>query len=682
MKEKPKEEKYLRELRNIGIIAHIDAGKTTLTERMLFYAKRIHRMGEVHDGNATMDYLPEEQERGITISSACSSFSWEGKTVNLIDTPGHVDFTVEVDRSLRVLDGAVGVFCAVGGVEPQSETVWRQSKKYHVPKLAFVNKMDRPGADFWTVLESMREKLGVVPLPLFVPLGQGAEFRGVIDLFAREKLLFDAETQGNVISRLALDDDEAALAETWRDKAVEILADRDEVILESYLAGESVPVERLDACIRAATLDESIVPVFVGSALRNAGVQTLMDGIVKYLPSPLDVPLPKGVDPENGEPRSFPLSSRSPLSALCFKISMETGRKLAFLRVYTGQLEAGDLVYNSTQGIEERAARLFVLHAGRRERVDVAKAGQIVAAAGMRATRTADTLCRKDSSILLERIEEYKPVISLGLEARNAEEEEKLEEALDRLLQEDPTLFLERNEDTEQLILSGMGELHLEVIIERLRREQGIDFRAGKPQVVYQETIIRKADAEVEVDRLLGEETHYGRVRVEIEPLRRDGGVEVVLAVDRETLPRGFAEAALSGAQDALQSGVVKGYPMQDVRALVTEVEAGHPKGTDLGTRMASMAAVKKALAQAGPVLMEPIMWLEIFVPDEFVGECIGLLGAKGAKIENMFDRGGQKTIQALTPLRKMFGFSTEIRSATQGRAGMTMRFDRFDVLA
>ncbi len=670
----------LEKIRNIGIIAHIDAGKTTLTERILYYTQKIHRMGEVHEGTATMDFLPEEQERGITIASAFTSCLWRGKNINIIDTPGHVDFTVEVDRALRVLDGAVAVFCAVGGVEPQSETVWRQSTRYHIPKLAFINKMDRPGADFEGVLEAMRHKLDTVPVPVQVPLGEGDDFKAVLDVISGQKLVFENQSLGKTIERLDPDNEEQELTARWRGVLVENLADHDDEIMEDFLEGQDIPPEKLLAAIRKATLDLKAVPVLAGTALKNIGVQPLMDAICEFLPSPWDVPQIQGMDPKTHKSRSFPVQSKAPLSALVFKVSMETGRKLVFLRIYSGRIKAGETVFNSAQGIQERVARLFTVHAKHREKLEQAEAGEIVAAAGMKDARTGDTICSEKEPILLEKISDYVPVISLALEPRNSQEEEKLTFALDRMLQEDPTLFFERDPETDQIIVSGMGELHLDVVLHRIRREHGVDFRAGKPQVVHQETISEKARGHGEYARDLGEEFHYGWVEVQLEPRPRSQGNRISMEVDYETWSQAWLDAVYEGVEDALQAGEMQGFPITDVHVRVKKLQSA--KGADsIGFRLAAVHAVKHAMSQAGPVLLEPIMSLEIHTPADFVGECINLLGAKSARVENMFDRGDQKIIHSLAPLRKMFGFSTDLRSATQGRAGFTMKFHSFDIM-
>ena len=672
--------KALGNLRNIGIIAHIDAGKTTLTERILYYSGKIHRIGEVHEGTATMDYMPEEQERGITITSAVTSCVWDPCIINIIDTPGHVDFTIEVERSLRVLDGAVGVFCGVSGVEPQSETVWRQSEAYHVPKLAFVNKMDRLGADFEAVVESIRTRLNANPVPVQYPDGEGADFRAVFDLVEMRRLVFDASCNGERYEAVPMTDEEADRLSPWREKLIEAVGDADEEILDLYLGGEDVPADRIRAALRKLTLERRIVPVLVGSALKNIGVQPVMDAACQYLPSPLEVPPATGIDPATKEKRFFEVSHKEPLSALVFKVAMDSGRKQAFIRIYSGRIDAGDAVYNITQDTDERVARLFRLHAGRREKLDSAFAGDLVAAAGMKDARTGDTLCSRQAPILLEQIANYKPVISLAIEPRNSEESDKLDEVLDKYLMEDPTLELQHDEDTGQIILSGMGELHLEVILERLNREYKLTPRTGKPQVVYQETVAAKGAGDGVFDRELGEDQHFGGVSLTVEPRDRGKGRDIVFEVDPDQWPAAWLEAVDEGISDGLQSGVVRGYPVQDVRVRVRSLER-RDDSTPVGYRMASAMALKQALAKADPKLMEPIMWVEISVPEEFTGEVVGLLGAKGAKIENMLDRTGLKVVQGLAPLGKLFGFSTDLRSATQGRAGFVMKFSRFDVM-
>ncbi|NDY55896.1 elongation factor G [Desulfovibrio sulfodismutans] len=671
----------LSTIRNIGIIAHIDAGKTTLTERILYYSGKIHRMGEVHEGTATMDFMPEEQERGITIASACTTCPWRGHRINIIDTPGHVDFTIEVERSLRVLDGAVGVFCAVAGVEPQSETVWRQSEGYGVPKLAFVNKMDRLGADFSAAVTAMRTILKAPAVPVQIPLGAGQDFSGIIDLVTMEKLHFDPSSQGEHYDRLPLSESETALAAPWREAMVEAACEYDESLMDDYLGGVEPSQDRLRAAIRTATLARGMVPVLCGSALRNAGVQPLMDAVCDYLPSPEDRDGAVGTEPATGQEKSFPPSAAAPLAALVFKVSMETGRRHVFVRVFSGRLTAGEEVRNVTQGENERPARLFTMHASHREKIDSAVAGDIVLASGMRFAKTGDTLCHAADPILLESIAGYKPVISLALEPRNVEESDRLKEVLGKLLQEDPTLALEHDQETDQIILSGMGELHLEVVLERVRREYGLSPRSGNPQVVYQETVAGEGVGEAEFSRELAEKEHYGQVSLRVSPLPREAGRDIGFSIDRTGYSPAWLEAVAEGLEDGLQTGVLRGYPVQDVRVRVEGLQTLDGKSSAVGYRMAAHQALKNALAAADPRLLEPIMFLEISVPDQFVGDVAGLLGSSGAKIENMFDRAGQKIVQALAPLRRLFGFSTKLRSATQGRAGMVMKFSKFDVL-
>ncbi|MGE4536418.1 MAG: elongation factor G [Desulfovibrio sp.] len=672
----------LQSLRNIGIIAHIDAGKTTLTERILFYTGKIHRMGEVHDGTATMDFMPEEQERGITITSACTTCAWNNAVINIIDTPGHVDFTIEVQRSLRVLDGVVGVFCAVAGVEPQSETVWRQSVAYGVPKLACVNKLDRLGADFEAVLAAMREKLGANPVAVTIPVGQGAELAGLIDLIGMERLDFDQASQGGEITRRALSPQEADMAAPWREALVEAACEHDEGLMEAYLSGEPIDRAVLMAALRAGTLSHALVPVYAASALKNIGVQPLLDGLLAFLPSPLDRGEVTGLDPRTKSEKRFAPDPAAPLSALAFKVSMETGRKQVFARIYSGRLEAGKDVYNATRDCIERPARLFRLHAGHREKLESAGPGEIVAVAGLRQTVTGDTLCDQGDPIVLESIAGYKPVISLALEPRNAEESDRLKEVLDKLLQEDPTLTLVHDADTDQLILSGMGELHLDVVLERVRREYGVSPRAGKPQVVYQETVTTQGVGDGLFDRELGDKRQHGQVTLAVSPLPRGAGRDIAFAIDTQPYPQAWITAMEEGLADGLQSGPIKGYPVQDVRVRVTGIGTVEGVTSAVGCRLAASQALKAALTAAKPALLEPIMELEISVPDAFVGDVVGLLGSKGAKIENMVDRGGHKLVESLAALRQMFGFSTELRSATQGRAAMTMRFSKFDLLA
>lgn len=672
---------YLKNLRNIGIIAHIDAGKTTLTERILYYTDKIYRMGEVHEGTATMDFMPEEQERGITIASACTSCEWNGGVINIIDTPGHVDFTIEVERSLRVLDGAVGVFCAVGGVEPQSETVWRQSEKFNVPKIALINKMDRLGANFVAVLDSMKERLHASPLILVVPLGEGDEFSGLADVLTLERLDFDQASEGREYTRTSLEGAELSFVEEWREKALETLADIDDSIMELYLGGEDVPIPQIKECIRKATLELAITPVFCGSALRNAGVQCVLDGVFDYLPAPVNVPAPKAIIPETGKSEGLVVSPDAPLAALAFKVYMDEGRKMVLARIYSGTLRSGEAVHNSTQRKKEKPSRLYRLHASHREQVDEARAGEIVALAGMKFAKTGDSLVTEEFPYLLENITGYRPVISRALEPANSEEADKLDEVLEKLLLEDPTLQYAQSPETGQRVLSGMGELHLEVIVDRLRREYHVAPRVGNPQVVYQETVTAFGSGVEEFDRELGDKRHYGYVSLSVAPRERGSGNVVRFAFDVSEWSETWVDAVEQGVQDGLQCGVIKGYPVQDVEVSIQEIKRSE-HSSEPGYRMAAGMALNAALENAKPELLEPIMDVEISVPDENVGDAISLLGAKGAKVENLFDRAGLKMVQALAPMCSLFGFSTDLRSATQGRAGLVIQFLRFDSLS
>ncbi|PTN38049.1 elongation factor G [Desulfonatronum sp. SC1] len=671
-------------VRNIGIIAHIDAGKTTVTERILYFSGAIHRMGEVHEGNATMDYLPEEQERGITITSACTTTQWHEYILNIIDTPGHVDFTIEVERSLRVLDGAVGVFCAVGGVEPQSETVWRQSEKFGVPKLAFINKLDRLGADFAAVLEDMRSKLRTTPLPLQIPDGQGQDFKGVIDLLRMRFLSFPPEDKGanGQWQEAELTAEQELAAQPWREQILEKVAEQDDALLEAYLSGLPMDLDAIQAVIRHATLKGALVPVLCGSALKNAGIQPLLDAICFYLPSPEDAPAAKGVHPVSHDSVSLSADPGGPLAALVFKITIEAGRRLAYTRVYSGTLAEGEQIRNVTQGQDERIAHIYRMHADKKQRLDSAQAGLIVALAGCKVTRTGDTLATLNSPVLLEQITAYQPVISLALEPKTQADAKKLSEALQFFLLQDPTLFLSQDEETDQLILSGMGELHLDVVLERMHREYGVSPRTGNPQVLHQETILKPAEGQAVFERELAKIPHFGAVRIAVAPRDRDTGNAVRWTMDIQGWPETWIKAVEQGVADGLQSGVAKGYPVQDVLVEIVHLERRDGESSPVGYQMAAAQALKQALNEAGPVLLEPIMDIEMTVPDEFVGEVIGLFNSRGGRVGNMFDRSGAKVITGRAPMRQLFGFSTALRSASQGRAGFTMRFARFDALA
>lgn len=671
-------------LRNIGIIAHIDAGKTTLTERILFYTRKIHRMGEVHEGTATMDFMPEEQERGITITSACTTCHWKDRVINIIDTPGHVDFTIEVERCLRVLDGAVGVFCAVAGVEPQSETVWRQSEQFGVPKLAFVNKMDRPGADFDRTVQAIRTRLGANAVPVTIPVGSGADFSGVIDLIRAKVLSFSEDDEGMTVSESA---PEGALKEACskaRDHMLESLADVDDVFMEKYLEG-SVTEDDIRSAMRRAVLARTFTPVLAGSALGNKGVQPLLDAICDFLPSPCDLPPVKGFDAK-GKSVSVPLTEDGPFVGLVFKVVMEDGRKTAFLRAYSGRFDEGDSLTNVNRGKDDRVGRIYRLHADHREQLKSASAGDIVAVVGLRSAHTGETYA-KGIDVRLEAIESYAPVITLALEPRNADEGKVLDEALARYTEEDPTLLSHFDEETGMRTISGMGELHLDVTLERMRREYHISPRVGAPEVIMRETITGTGEGDCVFDRELGKVQHFGHVSVSVAPRPRGAGNTVkpgsFLPEDKiaaaKIIQKELLTAALEGATDALQSGDLTGYPVVDVAVTITGIERRDGVASEPGCRMAAAQALKQALAAASPVILEPVMNVTISCPEAELGSAISLFGTLGGKIDEMEDNSGQKVVHGTASLRKLFGFSTKLRSATQGRAGLVMSFSRFD---
>ncbi|WP_077073400.1 elongation factor G [Mailhella massiliensis] len=673
----------MKQLRNIGIIAHIDAGKTTLSERILFYTRKIHRMGEVHDGTATMDFMPEEQERGITIAAAASTCRWKDWTLNLIDTPGHVDFTIEVERSLRVLDGAVGVFCAVGGVEPQSETVWRQSESFGVPKIAFVNKMDRVGANFSAVVDALHERLGATPAAVTVPLGEGPEFHAVADVIALKKLVFDEDSQGRTMEELPLEGEERDFALLWREKTLETLGENDDAFMELYLE-ENFSEEDIHAALKRATLARRVTPVLAGSALKNAGVQPLLDAVGRYLPSPLDVPAPHGTSVDGTEEKVLDIGPKAPFCALVFKVLMEGGRKTSLVRLYSGTLKEGDVVRNTAQNKEERVSRMFRMDADQQEQIAEASSGDIVAVLGLRAARTGDTIAAPGLDMLLENLESVRPVISMALEPRNADEGKTLDEALARYSAEDPTLGVTQDEDSGDRIISGMGELHLDVVLERMRREYGISPRAGQPQVVARETVRVSGEGHGMFDRELGTVHHFGEVVLTMAPAGRDAGNRVELAPAlahpadaKEALPKALVDEVLQGISDSLLSGPQTGYPVQDVNITVTAIRKDG--ATAAGCRMAASMAVRDAMEKARATVLEPIMNVEIIAPEEALGASISLFQNCGGKIEELGERGGMRYLSGMAPMRRLFGFSTALRSATQGRAGFTMRFKHYD---
>lgn len=669
----------IQQIRNIGIIAHIDAGKTTVTERVLYYTGRSHKIGEVHDGEAVMDWMPDEQERGITITSAVTACPWNNHEIHIIDTPGHVDFTIEVERSLRVLDGAVGVFCAVGGVEPQSETVWRQADKYKVPKLAFVNKLDRIGADFFGTVESMKTRLNANPLILQLPYGTEDALVGVIDLIDMRAIVWDDDTLGATFGDEEIPGEMLAQARQYRDQMLETLADVDDDIMEAYLGEEPIEKNVLLGAIRKATIDLKIVPVLCGSALKNKGVQLLLDAIVAFLPSPTDLPPMRGIHPETGEDVACPSMENKPLAALIFKVAMVEGRKLSFVRVYSGRLETGKDVYNPFRKRKEKVSRLLRIHANKRERINVAGAGHIVGVVGLKLSSTGETLCTSEHPVLLENIEVYEPVISVAVEPKTHSDMDRLQEVLEKFMAEDPTLTVRQDEDTGQMILSGMGELHLEVVISRMQREFNTQVNVGNPQVVYRETIEQAAEGEAVFDREVAGQRHYGEVRVRLTPLARGTGNRFVSKVDGTVIPANFITAVEKGVMESLTSGTLMGYPVLDVEATVIGGGFKESLGTELAFQVSAAIACKEALDAAGAYLLDPIMQAEILVPEEFMGDVIGDLNARSGKIEAINPRLGIQEIRATVPLAKMFGYSTSLRSATQGRGTFSMKFLHFD---
>ena len=675
------ERKRLQRTRNIGIIAHIDAGKTTVTERILYYTGKSHKMGEVHDGEAVMDWMEQEQERGITITSAVTACLWRDHELHLIDTPGHVDFTIEVERSLRVLDGAIGVFCAVGGVEPQSETVWHQADKYRIPKIAFVNKMDRLGADFAGTVRQMREKLGARPVVLQLPLGIETEFAGVIDLVRMEAVHWDDRTLGVLYESSEIPSGYHDEARAGRERLLEALAEFDDGIMERYLSDLPLGPEHLLPVIRQATLALKAVPVLCGSALRNKGIQRLLDAIVDFLPSPLDVPPVVGYHPKTGDEESRKSSDSEPFAGLAFKIQMDQGRKLTYVRVYSGTVRTGSDVFNTNKGETEKVGRIFQMHANKRERRSEASAGEIVALVGLKRTTTGDTVCDPEYPILLERMEFFEPVISIAMEPRTRADEERTAQALEKLAEEDPTFRHHQDPDTGQTIVSGMGELHLEILVDRLLREYSVQVNVGKPQVVYRETITKAVEAEGMFDREIAGAHHYGRVELHLEPRARGKGNVFRDLVRDGSIGRAFMPAVEQGVMEGLESGVLAGYPVVDVEVAAIRGSFREQSASELAFKVAASTALQEGLRQGEPQLLEPIMAVEVIVPEEFTGEVINDLNMRKGKIEGIFTKRAVKIVRATVPLSHMFGYSTALRSASQGRATFTMQFSHYDSL-
>ena len=669
----------LERTRNIGIMAHIDAGKTTTTERILFYTGKTHKLGEVHEGAATMDWMEEEQERGITITSAATTCYWKDHRINIIDTPGHVDFTVEVERSLRVLDGSVTVFCAKGGVEPQSETVWRQADKYHVPRMAYVNKMDITGANFFRVIDMMKERLHTNPLPIQLPIGKEMTFRGIIDLVNMEADVY-YDVDGKDVRVEPIPEDMKELAQQYRDELVEKVAETDDTLMEKYLEGEELTVEEIKGAIRKATIANQVVPVCCGSSYRNKGVQKLLDAVVDYMPAPTDIPDVTGVDPTTGEEDSRKADDNAPFSALAFKIMTDPFvGKLCYFRVYSGTVNAGDIVYNSTKGKRERLGRVLMMHANDRTDIETCYTGDIAAAIGVKNTTTGDTFCDEKHPIILESMEFPEPVIRVAIEPKTRAGQEKMGIALAKLAEEDPTFRTWTDEETGQTIIAGMGELHLQIIVERMLREFKVEANIGKPQVAYKETIRKKVDQETKYKRQSGGSGQYGHVKITIEPNEPGKGYEFVNAVVGGSIPKEFIPAVDAGIQGAMQSGVLAGYNVVDVKVTLYDGSYHEVDSSEMAFKIAGSMAFKEAMRKADPVLTEPVMKVVTIVPEEYMGDVIGDFNSRRGQILTMeAASGGVEEITAHVPLSNMFGYATDLRSKTQGRGIYSMEPSHF----
>jgi len=661
-------------------MAHIDAGKTTTTERILYYTGVTYKIGEVHEGTATMDWMEQEKERGITITSAATTCSWRDTRINIIDTPGHVDFTIEVERSLRVLDGAVAVFCSVGGVEPQSETVWRQANKYKVPRIAFINKMDRVGADFFRVVGMIVDRLKARPVVMQLPIGKEDTFKGVIDLVINKGIVWDEETLGAKYRVIDIPAELAEQAAEYREKLLEAAADFDESIMEKYLAGEEVSPEALKAAIRKGTIAMELTPVICGSSFKNKGVQLLLDSVVEYLPSPIDIPDVKGINPENDQEDTRPTKDEAPLSALAFKIMTDPFvGQLTFFRVYSGCMTAGSYVYNSKKDSKERIGRIVKMHANKREEVKEVYAGDIAAAVGLKNTTTGDTICDVEKPIVLEAMEFPEPVISIAIEPKTKSDQEKLGIALQKLAIEDPSFRVKTDEETGQTIIAGMGELHLEIIVDRMLREFKVEASVGKPQVAYRETITKKARTEGKYIRQTGGRGQYGHVVIEIEPGEKGKNFEFVNKIVGGSIPKEYVSPAENGMREASESGPMAGFPVVDVKVTLLDGSYHDVDSSEMAFKIAGSMAFKDAVRAAGPILLEPIMSVEVVVPEQFMGDVIGDLNSRRGKIQGMESRGGFQVVAAHVPLANMFGYSTDLRSKTQGRATYTMQFSHYE---
>lgn len=672
----------LEKIRNIGIMAHIDAGKTTTTERILFYTGRLHRMGEVHEGSAAMDWMEQEKERGITITSAATTCLWNNHNINIIDTPGHVDFTAEVERSLRVLDGAVALFCAVGGVEPQSETVWRQADKYHIPRIAFVNKMDRIGADFYNVLEMLKVRLSARPVPLQIPLGEGDLFTGLVDLVKMKSVIYDESSLGSTWVEEDIPRDLQKKTEEYRTLLMEAAAEFDDKLMEKYLEGGDIAQAEIKAAIRKGTLKNDIVPVLLGSAFKNKGVQRLLDAVVDYLPAPDDVPPITGIDPRTGKQADRHADENKPFAALAFKITTDPYvGKLTYFRVYAGKVKTGSYVYNANVEKKERLGRILKMHSNRREDVQEVAAGDIVAGVGFKFTQTGHTLSSPDKPIILESMMFPEPVISVSIEPQSKAEQEKLFTTLSKLSDEDPTFRVSSDEETGQTLISGMGELHLEIIVDRLLREFKVGARVGKPQVAYKESITKMVSAEGKFIRQSGGRGQYGHVNIEMEPNEKGKGFEFENKIVGGTVPKEFIPSVKAGIEDGLKNGVIAGYPVVDVKVRLVDGSYHEVDSSELAFRIAGSMATRNALNKAGPQLLEPVMEVEIVVPEEYMGDVIGDLNSRRGKISGILPRRDAQVVEAQVPLSEMFGYATALRSVTQGRAVYSMQFDHYDVI-
>ncbi len=669
----------LSKVRNIGIMAHIDAGKTTTTERILYYTGINYKIGEVHEGSATMDWMEQEQERGITITSAATTCEWDDHRINIIDTPGHVDFTMEVERSLRVLDGAVALFDSVAGVEPQSETVWRQADKYDVPRIAFINKMDRVGADFEMSVGMIEDRLGSNPVRLNLPIGAEEDFAGVVDLVKMKALIWDTENMGASYREDDIPEDLQADADKFREALIEGAAEGDDALMEKYLEGGEIEIDELKAAIRKATLSGTMVPVLCGTAFKNKGVQPLLDAVVDYLPSPVDKKDVEGVDAK-GEPATRPSSDDAPFSALAFKIMADPFvGSLTFFRVYSGSMETGTYVYNSVRQRKERIGRILKMHANKREEIKDAVAGDIAAAAGLKDTRTGDTLCDERDPVILESIDFPDPVIDIAIEPKTKSDQEKLGVGLGKLAAEDPSFRVRSDEETGQTIIAGMGELHLEIIVDRLKREFNVEANVGKPQVAYRETIGVPVSQETKFSRQTGGRGQFGHVVIDVEPQEPGGGIVFEDTIKGGNIPKEYIPAVEKGVREALQTGVMAGYPVVDVKIVLKDGSYHEVDSSEMAFKIAGSMAVKDACRKASPVLLEPMMSVEVVTPEEFMGDVIGNLSSRRGKVQGMEPRAGAQVVSAEVPLKEMFGYATEMRSMTQGRANYSMQFSQYE---